>query len=670
MLSIQPLADQLNQRLTQLSKQGTLYVTDVNNDKLWELYLESIPAEFNPQYKERREFDCNCCKQFVRNLGGIVAVVNDKIETIWDVNLNKLPEAFQIVAKELDKYVKQHKIVSIYLSKEPAYGREKTSAYIDNSLITFNHMFHTLDRSLVDVNKDSKVGKFRQDYDLLARSVDLFTVEALAQTKELISENSIYRGSEFQSSVNAFHTFKSKYTQAKTTEEKQVLLLKNINLCTFKNSSIGQLVENLSEGMDLDTAVAKYEAMVAPTNYKRTTALVTPQMVQNALKTVKEQGYEDSLFRRLANAADISINEVLWVNNSTKAKMKSAVEDLFGSISTKNKKHTKPSGLLGNKVTIEEFITQILPQAVELEIKLENNQLSNLMTLTTAKHEDSKCLFAWGNHFGWSYTGNITDSITEKVKKAGGNVTTAQLRFSLSWFNGDDLDLHVINPKGVEIYYGNKQGCLDVDMNAGGRMNSVDPVENCSFVTPIDGVYKVHVRQFTKRTNDRPGFIVQAVGKSGNSTEYHYEKQFTSNIVHLGNFTVKGGQIVDAKISNEFTTSSKPIEKWGLKTQEYTTVDSVMLSPNFWADKAIGNKHWFFIINNCVCDEEVRGIYNEFLNPSLNEHRKVFELLGAKSTCSPQTNQLSGVGFSSTKEMELTFRVTTEKGKQEYVVRN
>jgi hypothetical protein len=34
---------------------------------------------------------------------------------------------------------------------------------------------------------------------------------------------------------------------------------------------------------------------------------------------------------------------------------------------------------------------------------------------------------------------------------------------------------------------------------------------------------------------------------------------------------------------------------------------------------------------------------------SLEQHRRVFEVLGNKTKCQPSNNQLSGVGFSSTR---------------------
>ena len=71
----------------------------------------------------------------------------------------------------------------------------------------------------------------------------------------------------------------------------------------------------------------------------------------------------------------------------------------------------------------------------------------------------------------------------------------------------------------------------------------------------------------------------------------------------------------------------------------------------------------------CACDEPMRGFYNEFLTGELNEHRKVFELLGDKTKCAVADEQLAGLGFSSTKPAQVKVRLTTDKGKKEYVVR-
>ncbi len=68
----------------------------------------------------------------------------------------------------------------------------------------------------------------------------------------------------------------------------------------IRNHSIGTLLVNISEGMDLDLAVRKYEQIVAPVNYKRPKAIFTKKMLEDAKKTITELGYMDSLQRRFA----------------------------------------------------------------------------------------------------------------------------------------------------------------------------------------------------------------------------------------------------------------------------------------------------------------------------------------------------------------------------------
>lgn len=65
---------------------------------------------------------------------------------------------------------------------------------------------------------------------------------------------------------------------------------------------------------------------------------------------------------------------------------------------------------------------------------------------------------------------DISKNILEtqrRVREAGGK--EGEIQISLSWNNRNDLDLHVVDPKGEEIYFRHKKsnsgGELDVDMN-------------------------------------------------------------------------------------------------------------------------------------------------------------------------------------------------------------
>ncbi|MCF1193342.1 hypothetical protein LRR18_17265, partial [Mangrovimonas sp. AS39] len=108
-------------------------------------------------------------------------------------------------------------------------------------------------------------------------------------------------------------------------------------------------------------------------------------------------------------------------------------------------------------------------------------------------------LFKWDNNFTWSYNGGVADSIKERVKTAGGNVS-GYLCCRLAWYNHDDLDFHMKEPGSNEIYYGRKGpstcgGQLDVDMNAGCGITRT-PVENIFYASRNamkEGIYTLNV---------------------------------------------------------------------------------------------------------------------------------------------------------------------------------
>lgn len=661
MSNFHPFAVAFAKHFDELSKHE-LFRVAVEGQDVWDAYLAAFPEGTNPIYRVRTEHDGSYDRNVLRRIGNVVAVIDGKIVSIWDIK--NLPSPYDVVAADLSELVKQNIINGLFRIKETKLGYVSTTERLeDGSIKTWEHFHVNIARRHHTREVDTVLGEKRTTVEMFQRAASELQISAIDSVLELIAENALYRGTEFK---NALLGFKDLVTGYNNADRKDVFLWSvaaNSPHARFKNTAIGTLVSDLSEGYELEDAVKSFESKVAPTNYKRPTALITQGMVKSAMQTINDLGLESALERRYAKLSDVSVNNVLWVNGSAAAQMKGGVEDLLmGSVVAKPPKEGSIE-----EITLDAFMRDVLPKAGNMEVLFKNSLQKNLVSITAPIHEDVAQLFKWDNNFGWSYNGDITDSIRERVKTAGGNIN-ADLRVSLAWFNGDDLDLHSMSPYG-HIYFGSKQGVLDVDMNAGGRTNSKDPVENQSWMRPRDGKYQIAVDQFSKRDTRDLGFQLE-IECGGQLHQLSFEHSVTARQMGVVEFQITKGQLSDLKVLDPRVKHQGISQQvWGVNTETFVKVNTLMLSPNHWDDNIVGNKHWFFILEGCANPEGTRGIYNEFLRGNLEQHRKVFEVLGSKTRCSPSSEQLSGLGFSSTRGDEVTIRVTGTKINKTYKVK-
>ena len=406
---------------------AALYRVDFDPDELWNLYLDSFPAGTNPVYRVRREFDCSCCRHFIKTMGGVVAINGNEIETIWDFDTTS-PECYQPVVDALSAYVKSKPIKDVFLTHKPTVGTARSYERDENGykVLTWNHFFVNTPRCAYttgDINAET--AHIRDDRNVFLRSMNELTLDATQTVLELIAQNSLYRGAEWKSQLEQLASFQTKYS-ALTAAEKELrswvdVFLMNPAFARIRNTSIGTLLIDLSEGKDVNTAVTSYERVVAPANYKRPKAIFTKRMLEDAKKTVTELGYMDSLPRRFARLDDISVNNILFANRDAVSRMNGAVADPFAAmeqqvaIDPKRFSHVEEIG-------IDKFISDVLPIAKELELFMENRFSKNMVSLTAPVNPDAKTMFKWDNAFAWAYTGNLADSdIRENVKRQGVN---------------------------------------------------------------------------------------------------------------------------------------------------------------------------------------------------------------------------------------------------------
>lgn len=151
---------------------------------------------------------------------------------------------------------------------------------------------------------------------------------------------------------------------------------------------------------------------------------------------------------------------------------------------------------------------------------------------------DSPTDFSYTNApTGGSATSPEAASLARRLGEVGAK--SGDIQLSLSWNNLNDLDLHCIDPSGIEIWYSNTNspqtgGQLDHDANASGSYTS-SPVENIFW--PVSGApagfYQVFVvfyaqhgspdpTRFTVRTlvKGQTNYFASALSYTGRREKY------------------------------------------------------------------------------------------------------------------------------------------------------
>lgn len=643
-----------------------LFEVDVDKEQMWSLYLDSFPEGTNEIFNERREYDCSCCRHFLKSIGNAVKIEDGEVTTIWDFETNST--TFKPVTEALSSYLKSRPINDVWVNKFDSLGTNTNREVSENGkVIEWNHLYLKMPKTLVNksVKSEAEVkGEFRSAKDVFKRSLEELTEDSISTVLELIAQGSLYKGDEWKGQLTDFLKLKKEFLKLPLEDRDVFAWEKSINispvLSRIRNTSIGTLLIDISEGLDLDESVRKYEAIVAPENYKRSKPLFTKRMLEDAQKTINELGFEDSLARRFATLDDITVNNILFSNKDSAKKIggNDIFSEMLSEVSAKPKNYSKVE-----EIGIEEFISNVLPTTRELEVLLENKYSPNMVSLIAPVNKDSKSMFKWDNSFGWAYSGNITDSsMRDNVKSAGGSVDGV-LRFSIQWNdterNPNDFDAHCTEPDGFDICFYKKNsaktgGSLDVDI--------INPIPNKPAVENItwgnkskmaDGKYQFYVHNYSNK-GGRDGFKAE-IEFGGEIFSFEYNKELRTDAkVPVATVTLKNGVF---SIKEDLPSSTSSREIWGLKSNQFVPVSVLMNSPNHWNGNATGNKHYMFMLKDCINPEMPNGYYVEFLKEDLVKHRKVFESLGSKMRVQDSDNQLSGLGFSSTRRNEVIVKV-------------
>lgn len=691
--------EKIQAQFNEMCKSGKLFRSSLTGQQVWDLYINSF--EHDPQFRDpaSSEHNCNLCNNFIRRYGNIVALdANYEIITMFDIAGH---DEFIPVVKALSKALKQAKIAEVFFetfnelnslnyekcsktnptfrlginknvkryTKEEA---EKFGVVKPNEIKEFNHLHLDIPTAFVDMSGKSVealMADYRSAKEVFQRAMETISLDTLLLVKDLINQGSLLDGTTHLYKIEQIIPLKSVYNLVDNDNKENWCWANSYKLpfAKFRNELIGVLCSELSEGEELNKACQSWNKRVDPVNYMKTTAPITKKQIEEAKKFVEENGYVESFDRRLATMADIKVSEILH-SNIGKDGIKSA--SIFDNVKSTSTRHKKAEFEGVEEIHIDKFMKDILPGCTSIEVFLKNTHEGNMVSLTTAKNPDSKRIMKWDNNYSWTFSGNLAgkSQIKEAVKTAGGRVDGV-LRFSMIWNDSDgkdgsDLDAWCNQPDRQQIGFstGFRKDSGGAFSSCGGQLDLDNrypdgklAIENIYFkdIKKLkNGTYTFYVHQFASRNSQ--GFKAE-IEFDGETYVYEVNRPVSGNtIVAIVTFT-DGKFTIEHKLP-ESAVSSKDI--YGLETNQFHKVNLLCLSPNHWNDNTIGNKHYFFMLDNCKSPVNVRGFHNENLIPDLLEHRKVMEVLGSTNMIDSTDKQLSGLGFNATVKDELIVKLS------------
>lgn len=680
--------------ITEMCK-GYLFRVNIDFEDFYNYYLDSYPTEIKGIYREKSWHDCSACRKFLKKMANVISINKNnngdyEVSTMFD--FNTITE-YKHVMYNLDAYIRSHlDISSVFLTSHTSFGlKENYEDLPTGEVVKHSHFYTTIPVDFIfsgdKVNK--KIGEYNTNKKILESTLETIHIEAVLTVLNLIDEGTLYRGSQWRNHLVALKEIMKEYIDNDSflVDKSDVtgVPLKDIFLwfnsmehsgviSRIKNTSMGVLLTDITNGVDLEDALRKYESIVAPQNYRRPKPIFTQQMVENAEKKLDELGYLGSINRRFACSDDLDVNNILYVNRGTDKPSNSVFDDLKKDAIVKPKSFNNL-----REVTLNEFTETILPQADEVYLYMDNQLDNHLVSLITSEDKDSKSMFQWDNNFSWAYKNNIADSlIKQQVKKMGGDVDV-DLRFSIEWNNiqgehdANDLDAHCILPNRNVIYYARKNdartgGWLDVDIVKPNR--GVSAVENIRFKhrsNMVDGDYIFTVFNYDYRGGDN-GFNAE-IEFDGNIYNFKYPFKLShKEEVRVAKVTLKDGVFQLDNLLEDNNMSSDGVNVWGVKLNTFVRVDVICYSPNYWGGDGVGLKHLFFFLKDCQNPSNPNAWFNEFLNNELNEHRKVMEALSSKCKIDSCDDQLSGVGLSVDRGASVIVKIKTGNGEELYKV--
>lgn len=379
-----------------------LYKTDVTD--LFQVFLDNLPADAVQHYT------CNACRRFVNKYGSLVSITEngDIIPVMWPTpGAGIFSDAVEAVREYL---ITKAKVICVFYSDKTILGTPQTGDWSHMSVQINRRLFTNYHVGVYGKNCGQMMSASVHDYVTLRNAIKDYDISVVTEAMKLINSGALYRSDKVKDACNAFRELLEslKGETPKVKHNKIWYYIANATDARYlhiKSSVLGTLLDDIKNGVEVDTIISKFNDKMDPMHYQRPQAAPSTGNIDRAEQIFAELGFTNkSLERRFASVDEL---ETVWRPDVCKEDNTEEQSSVFGRLRDQAKnalKISKTDKLIVDRgsMTWNKFYTEILPHAKKLRIRNTHYLPTPIIaTFLTAVNPDDKCIFRYGNHFSY-----------------------------------------------------------------------------------------------------------------------------------------------------------------------------------------------------------------------------------------------------------------------------
>jgi hypothetical protein len=364
-------------------------------------YLDSFE---DPAFKQ--SVNCVCCQQFIRNFGGLCFITDtgEVVSAIWDAT--NVSDEYKVAFGALEKEVSSRRPVGRFWGPLEPWGRSEVNGWKHFSLPMMEEFSHAA--------PSGRNGASRTAATTLNLALNDFSLEDCNRAMHVLSSGALNNQKKFVPMMQFLIDLHQDIVKYGNRSE---LVVKAAGYCpdgwsTPRDSMIGNLIGWVREGKNGTWITRNWNDRVRPEVFKRPTEAPAAGQIRSAEKLIEELGLKESLKRRLATFDEIK-PFALWVKPEAVPEEPAADGGVFGHLTPKGKAEATKQEIelppVG--VSLNEFISDILPKAKSIEVSLLRHQKFRFSGFMTAVDPEAPPILKWDsetdrNPFsGWAIRG-------------------------------------------------------------------------------------------------------------------------------------------------------------------------------------------------------------------------------------------------------------------------